>query len=211
MISPQQDAYYEKLRSARREAYRHENRQTLVYPQLIFIGDSITEWFPIAAKMQPTKPWANRGIAASNSQHIADHLDVHLFGSMATDIVLLLGTNDIGYALPLQQTLNNLTTIIDEVRSTYPLATLHLLELLPVNEAEQYQAVVSPRTNAQIAQLNRAYAQLSQDYPNVQLVSTYEKFLDDKGQLASHLTKDGLHLSDSGYDCLAAILKWIIH
>lgn len=207
MITPQQEVYYEKLRSARREAYRRDNRQTLVYPDLIFIGDSITEWFPIEEKLQPRKTWLNRGIAASNSQHIVDHLDAHLVGNVASHIILLLGTNDIGYNLPLQQTLANLTTLIEEVEAGYPFATLYLLELLPVNEAEQYREAVDNRTNAQLAQLNQAYAQLADAYPQVQLVPTYARFLNHQGQLAEHLTKDGLHLSDAGYDCFADIIR----
>lgn len=210
MITPQLDSYYEKLRAAKRQEYRQLNRQTLPYPQLVFLGDSITEWFPIDRLLSPRQPYANRGIAASNSQHLLDHLPVHLFGGSIMAVVLLIGTNDIGYDLPLETTLANVGEIAEQIAQDYPLATLYLLEILPVNQAPHYHQTVANRTNQAIQTLNRAYADLADHYPHVQLVPTYDQFLDSSGQLADQLTKDGLHLSEPGYEKLAAIVKKII-
>lgn len=210
MISPQMENYYEKLRSAKRQEYALANRQTLVDPELIFIGDSIMEWFPIEQGLAPKKNWVNRGIAAYNSQHLREHLPIHIFGQSLSDLVLLIGTNDIGYEFPLEKTIDNIRTIIEEISKEYPLVTIHLLEVLPVNEAPIYQQTVDNRTNQLIKELNQAYQTLAMAYPQVHLVKTFHDFLDSDGQLAAHLTKDGLHLSEAGYEKLANLVAPII-
>lgn len=210
MITPKMEQYYEKLREGKRQDYRLLNRQTLVYPELIFLGDSITEWFPIDQLLVTTKVWANRGIAASNSQHVLDHLDSLVFGQSLTDLVLLIGTNDIGYDLPAEQTLDNVRAIIEQVKADYPLVTVHLLEILPVNEDKVYQATVDNRTNQAIRALNAAYADLADSLSGVTLVETYEHFLDADGMLARDLTKDGLHLSEAGYAKLAELVQALL-
>lgn len=210
MISPQMENYYEKLRAGKRQEYGLLNRQTLVDPELIFVGDSITEWFPIERLLAPEKNWVNRGIAAYNSQHLREHLPVHIFGHSLTDVILLIGTNDIGYEFPLEKTVANIRAIIEAILSDYPLVTIHLLEILPVNEEAPYQQTVDNRTNHLIKERNQAYQNLATDYPQVQLVRTFQEFLDAKGQLAAHLTKDGLHLSEAGYDKLADLVAPVI-
>lgn len=210
MITPKMEQYYEKLREKKRQEYRQLNHQTLVCPELIFLGDSITEWFPIDRLLAPTSLWANRGIAASNSQHLLDHLPVHIFGPSVRQVVLLIGTNDIGYDLPLEQTLANVRAIIEEIKADYPMATVYLLEVLPVNEDKSYQAAVDNRTNQAIQTMNTAYAQLAEDFLNVELVETYSAFLDASGQLDKAFTKDGLHLSETGYEKLAELVKAVL-
>lgn len=210
MISPKVDAYYEKLREGRRQAYRRQNAQTLVYPELIFVGDSITEWFDVEKWLTLRSSWANRGIAASNSQHVLDHVDVLVFGASVREVVLLIGTNDLGYSLPLAQTIDNVRQLIETIKADYPPVTIHLLEVLPVNESSQFAETVDVRTNANIQALNQAYADLADQYPFVNLVPTYQAFLDDQGQLAVELTKDGLHLSEQGYEVFAGILGEVV-
>lgn len=210
MITPKMDQYYEKIRDKKRQDYRRLNHQTLVYPELIFIGDSITEWFPIERLMNIKRAWVNRGSAASNSQHLLDHLAVHVFGSAVRQVVLLIGTNDIGYDLPREKTLANVREMIGQIRADYPLATVYLLEVLPVNEDKVYHHTVDNRTNQAIQDLNKGYAALADDLAGVELVNTYHSFLNEAGQLAPDLTKDGLHLSEAGYVLLAEILQQVI-
>lgn len=210
MITPKMDAYYEKIRANKRQEYTMLNRQTLVYPELIFLGDSITEWFPIDRLLRLNKIWVNRGIAASNSQHLLEHLDVHVFGNSVTDLVLLIGTNDLGYGRSIEAIAHTVRQLLEAIKAEHPLVTVHLLEVLPVHEAPNFQHTVDGRTNAMIRALNRVYADLADELMWVNLVQTHAAFLDDDGQLAQDLTKDGLHLSDQGYQLLADLLAPVL-
>lgn len=210
MITPQQEIYYEKLREKKRQDYRQLNRQSLVYPEVIFLGDSITEWFPLQQLLTTNKAWANRGIAALNSQHLLDHLEDHVFGFSLTEVVLLIGTNDIGYGLKTKTSLANVRAIIEQLQLDYPSLEVYLLEVLPVNESVTYQQTVDNRTNAAIQDLNAAYGQLAAELPDVHLVKTYSAFLDSDGQLDPAYTTDGLHLSEQGYQQLASLINQIL-
>lgn len=210
MITPKMDAYYENIRTKKRQEYAMLNRQTLVYPELIFLGDSITEWFPIDRLLKLNKIWVNRGIAASNSQHLLDHLAIHIFGNSVTDVVLLIGTNDLGYGRSSEAITATVRELLLAIKEDQPLVTIHLLEVLPVNESQNFHHTVDVRTNVAIRALNQAYASLAEELSWVELVPTYAAFLDQDGQLAQNLTKDGLHLSEQGYHLLADLLAPVV-
>lgn len=207
MISPQEDAYYEKIRQQKRQAYAQLNRQCLTYPELIFLGDSIMEWFPIDQLLDIKQVWVNRGLAAATSQHLLDHLDNHVFGTLVTAVVLLIGTNDLGYGRSLADIVASVRALIEAIQADQPLATIHLLEVLPVNEGASYTQVVRNRKNQAIQALNQAYADLADDLFGVQLLACNQVFSDENGQLDQDLTTDGLHLSPAGYAVLAEAIQ----
>lgn len=207
MISPQEEAYYQVLITKKSQDYARLNRQCLTYPELIFLGDSITEWFPIEGLLTPQKSWVNRGIAAASSQDLIDHLDSLVFGQSVTDVVLLIGTNDLVYQRSTAEIATNVQTLIEAIKADQPLATVHLLEVLPVNEASAFTKTVRNRRNQEIKGLNQAYQTLTEQNWGVDLVPTYQAFCNSEGQLAQELTTDGLHLSPLGYQVLADCIK----
>ena len=122
-------------------------------------------------------------------------------------IVLLIGTNDIGKDVPMNETLNNLESVIQTISRDYPLSQIKLVSILPVNEEENFKQTVYIRTNEKIKAWNQAYQELASAYMQVEYVSVFENLLDQKGQLKVDFTTDGLHLSVSGYQALSSTLK----
>ncbi len=76
--------------------YRELNQAPLKEPGLIFIGDSIVEYFPIHELLQSPKHMVNRGVRGYKTDLLRKHLDAHVFGTAVDQIFLLIGTNDIG-------------------------------------------------------------------------------------------------------------------
>ena len=187
--------------------YRDLNRLAVKEPAIIFIGDSIVEYFPLHELLQSPKTLVNRGIRGYKTDLLLENLDAHLFGQALDKIFLLIGTNDIGKEMPQAETLDNLEAVIQEISRDYPLAQIQLLSVLPVNEQEQYKGTVYIRTNEKIQALNRAYQELAQAYYQVSYVDVYSSLLDEVGQLAEAYTTDGLHLSVAGYRILAQALQ----
>ena len=187
--------------------YRALNRLAVKEPAIIFIGDSIVEYFPLHELLQSPKTLVNRGIRGYKTDLLLENLDAHLFGQALDKVFLLLGTNDIGKEMPQAETLANLEAVIQEISRDYPLAQIQLLSVLPVNEQEQYKGTVYIRTNEKIQALNRAYQELAQAYYQVSYVDVYSSLLDEVGQLAEAYTTDGLHLSVAGYRILAQALQ----
>ena len=150
--------------------YRELNQAPLKEPGLIFIGDSIVEYFPI-------------------------HLDAHVFGTVVDQIFLLIGTNDIGKEIPQKETLDNVEAVLQAIMRDFPLTHINLISVLPVSQEERYKQKVYVRTNEKIQALNQAYRELAQAYHQVSYVDVYSSLLDEVGQLAEAYTTDGLHLS----------------
>ncbi|MCY7099856.1 SGNH/GDSL hydrolase family protein [Streptococcus oralis] len=187
--------------------YRELNQVSVLEPDMIFIGDSIVEYYPLQELLGTTKTIVNRGIRGYQTRLLLENLDAHLYGDAVDQIVLLIGTNDIGKDIPMNDALDNLERVIQSIARDYPLSQIKLLSILPVNEGEEYKQTVYIRTNEKIREWNQAYEALASAYMQVDFVPIYDSLTDSKGQLQSAYTTDGLHLSVAGYQALSDALK----
>ena len=187
--------------------YRELNQISLLEPDMIFIGDSIVEYYPLQELLGTTKTIVNRGIRGYQTGLLLDNLDAHLYGDAVDQIVLLIGTNDIGKDVSMNETLDNLERVIQSIAREYPLSQIKLLSILPVNEGEEYKQTVYIRTNEKIREWNQAYEALVSAYMQVDFLPIYDSLADSEGQLQSAYTTDGLHLSVAGYQALSEALK----
>ena len=187
--------------------YRELNQISLLEPDIIFIGDSIVEYYPLQELFGTAKTIVNRGIRGYQTGLLLDNLDAHLYGDAVDQIVLLIGTNDIGKDVSMNDALDNLERVIQSIARYYPLSQIKLLSILPVNEGEKYKQTVYIRTNEKIREWNQAYEALASAYMQVDFVPVYDSLIDSEGQLKSAYTTDGLHLSVAGYQALSEALK----
>ena len=187
--------------------YRELNQISVIDPDIIFIGDSIIEYYPLQELLGTSKTIVNRGIRGYQTGLLLDNLDAHLYGDAVDQIVILIGTNDIGKDIPMSQTLTNLESVIQTISRDCPLSQIKLVSILPVNEGEDFKQTVYIRTNEKIKAWNQAYQDLASAYMQVEFVPVFENLLDQKSQLKSDFATDGLHLSVSGYQALSNTLK----
>ena len=187
--------------------YRGLNQISVLEPDIIFIGDSIVEYYPLQELFGVAKTIVNRGIRGYQTGLLIDNLDAHLYGDAVDQIVLLIGTNDIGKDISMNDALDNLERVIQSIAREYPLSQIKLLSILPVNEGEKYKQTVYIRTNEKIREWNQAYEALASAYMQVDFVSIYDSLTDSEGQLQSAYTTDGLHLSVAGYQALSEAWK----
>ncbi|MDU3712865.1 MAG: SGNH/GDSL hydrolase family protein [Streptococcus mitis] len=187
--------------------YRHLNQVSVVEPDILFIGDSIVEYYPLQELFGTSKTIVNRGIRGYQTGLLRENLDAHLYGGAVDKIVLLIGTNDIGKDVSVNEALNNLEAIIQSIARDYPLTEIKLLSILPVNEGEEYKQTVYIRTNEKIQKWNQAYKELASAYMQVEFVPVFDSLTDQAGKLKKDYTTDGLHLSVAGYQILTKSLK----
>ena len=145
---------------------------------------------------------ANLGLSGTSTRQYLDVIakPQHI-QHLGKTVFIFLGVNDIvkepDYSP--QQVLDWISQIIQE---TQPLAGFNtryfLLEVTPVNRIETV-------TNAEIQAMN-AYFNAHCPAPLV-FIPTYDKFLDNEGNLDRSLTVDGLHYNKKGYAILRAILE----
>ena len=191
--------------------YRELNQISVIEPDIIFIGDSIIEYYPLQELLGTSKAIVNRGIRGYQTGLLLDNLDAHLYGDAVDQIVILIGTNDIGKDIPMNEALNNLESVIQTISRDYPLSQIKLVSILPVNEGEDFKQTVYIRTNEKIKAWNQAYQDLASAYMQVEFVPVFENLLDQKSQLKADYTTDGLHLSVAGYQALSnTLIKYIL-
>lgn len=145
---------------------------------------------------------ANLGLSGTSTRQYLDVIakPQHI-QHLGKTVFIFLGVNDIvkepDYSP--QQVLDWISQIIQE---TQPLAEFNtryfLLEATPVNRIETV-------TNAEIQAMN-AYFNAHCPAPLV-FIPTYDKFLDNEGNLDRSLTVDGLHYNEKGYASLREILE----
>ena len=187
--------------------YRELNQISVIEPDIIFIGDSIIEYYPLQELFGTSKNIVNRGIRGYQIGLLRENLDVHLYGDSVDQIVLLIGTNDIGKDVPMNEALNNLESVIQTISRDYPLSQIKIVSILPVNEGEDFRQTVYIRTNEKIKMWNQAYQDLATSYMQVEYIPVFDSLLDEAGQLKPTYTTDGLHLSVLGYQVLSSSLR----
>ncbi|MFQ9790278.1 MAG: SGNH/GDSL hydrolase family protein [Streptococcus salivarius] len=199
---PELVAYQEE----RLAKFVNEN-QKLDKGQIVFAGDSITEFFALKKYLGRDLSLVNRGIAGTDSVWLLDHLKEQVLELEPSKLVLLIGINDIGRAYPIQEIVNRISDIVMTVRQESLFTEIYLLSVLPVSEESQYASKVKIRNNTTVRELNQQLAVL----PGVTYVDLFDYLTDNMGQLNDNYTTDGLHLSPQGYQVLAEpIIKEIL-
>ena len=122
---PELVAYQEE----RLAKFVNEN-QKLDKSQIVFAGDSITEFFALKKYLEPSK------------------------------LVLLIGINDIGRGYPIRDIVTRISDIIMTVRQESLFTEVYLLSVFPVSEESQYASKVKIRNNTTVRELNQQLAVL---------------------------------------------------
>jgi lysophospholipase L1-like esterase len=180
---------------------------------LLFVGDSITDWFywPRGARggnpapatgieawnanFAPLKP-ANFAIAGDTTQGVLWRMqNGELEGFKAKLIVLMLGTNNINRN-PVDEIVDGDRLIIEEFKKRQPQAKVLLLGIFPRN------ADPANPLRATIKEINGKLAKLA-DNKQVFYLDIGDKFLTADGTLTTEIMPDGLHPSAKGYQVWA--------
>jgi lysophospholipase L1-like esterase len=171
---------------------------------LLFVGDSITDWFAHGFRDQPARGgavWsaafgslkpANFGIAGDTTQGVLWRMqNGELEGFQAKLIVHMLGTNNINRN-PVDEIVDGNRLILEEYRTRQPQARVLLLGVFPRG------AEADNPLRATIAEINGKLAALA-DNRDVFFMDIGEAFLAADGTLTEEVMPDGLHPSEQGY------------
>jgi len=165
----------------------------------VAFGDSITEGFDVPTYL-PGRRVLNRGIGADvignalpadDKRGVLKRLDESIFDCAPRDVFLLIGINDLGDGHTPQVMEAGYREILDRVKKHSPAVRIHLQSVLPTrgNFAKH---------NANVKDFNSRLQKLAKDF-DYDFIDLHALMADDKGELKSDLTTDGLHLKDPGY------------
>jgi lysophospholipase L1-like esterase len=175
---------------------------------LLFVGDSITDWWaraglPVWEQTFASLKAANFGIAGDTTQGVLWRMqNGELEGFKAKLIVLMLGTNNINRN-PNDEIADGDRAIVEEFKKRQPQAKVLLLGIFPRGADPNNPA------RAAIKEINAKLAKLA-DNKKVFYMDIGDKFLTSDGTLTTEIMADGLHPTAKGYQVWAdAILDTV--
>ena len=161
--------------------------------KIIFAGDSLIARWDVAYYF-PGRQVLNYGVSGSG----IDDLRHENINGRGADVVILIGTNDLGYVDE-----NHCEEYIDKYMETLmsvPADHVYLISLLPRGFKGDL-----PGINDKIKHLNARLANKA-DQNGMTYIDVYNLFVKG-GTLNQDLSYDGLHLNDHGYQILAGEVK----
>jgi lysophospholipase L1-like esterase len=171
--------------------------QFIMNKHLVFIGDSLTEWFDWQERF-PAYRVLNLGISGETVEELLDRWDHIRSRVESPDVIFLMtGINNIlseqyGITEPYREIVRNL-------RTWYKGATVVVQSLLPVD--------MPWIKNDTIRTINRHLVELAKVH-GAEYLDVYAAFTDDNGNpKPGLLSDDGVHLAGKGYDVWAKVVE----
>lgn len=196
---------YNKEMATKKSNYSFLNKKYALENQTILLGDSITDffnWYELFYNFSKSSGQAvyNRGISGDTTDRLLERFQENVLNIKPKNIVLLIGTNDIGRGLPLSMTLENVEQIIKSAKEYCKDVNFILEAVYPINE--NMRDMFEKRSNKKINEMNKEYIKLCEKYNCIWLDFT-DKLKDKNGNLKEEYTYDGLHINALAYEIVA--------
>ena len=191
--------------------YREANRTLASPPQVVFMGDSITDtWQQEQFKFFQGKPYADRGISGQTTPQMLVRFRPDVINLKPKIVVILAGTNDIAE--------NTGPTTNEEIQGN--LASMS--ELAKANGIRVIFASITPvsayhtrpnerpqtdrRPIARIRAINEWLERYASENGHIYL-DYFSAMVDDQGMLKRELSTDDLHPNVEGYRIMGPLVE----
>lgn len=178
----------------------------------VFLGDSITEQYTLD-KYYSDMPVVNSGIGGNMTKHILNDMNERVYKYNPSKVFLLIGTNDIEFGDSNDLAISNIEKIIQGIRKNRPNSKIYLESIYPVNGTEDKKIdknMVGIRTNEIIKDINLKLKKICTK-EKCTYIDLYSELIDENGDLKLEYTREGLHLSEKGYEKVTDILMKYIN
>lgn len=179
----------------------------------VFLGDSITDWYPIDELYEENVPIVNSGKAGYTTTDILEKLEKMVYVYNPTKVFILIGINDLKTDMSKDEILNNIEQIVINIKENRPAAKIYVQSIYPINKTENEKIIhslIGKRENDAIIKMNKKLELLCKNQ-NITYINMYNKLIDNDGNLALHYTTDGLHLTNLGYLKVTKLLEKYIN
>ena len=196
---------YSKEMTTKKNNYSFLNKKHTMENQTVLLGDSITDffnWYELFYDFSKSSGQAvyNRGISGDTTDRLLERLQENVLDIKPKNLVLLIGTNDIGRGLPLSLSIENLENIINATKECCPDINFIIEAVYPINE--NMRDMFEKRSNNKIGEMNKEFIRICEKYDCVWLDFT-DKLKDENGNLKKEYTYDGLHINAQAYEIVA--------
>lgn len=198
--------YLQMEKSEKLKRYKVLN-QYVKKRQILFMGSSLMEQFPIYEFMQQydlKKAIYNRGVGGFTTEEMLQELDVMIFDLEPSKIFINIGTNDLNAVdYQVECLINNYEEILKQIINKLPDVKLYTMAYYPINGEydfgnEYMKELLTIRTNARIKEANQAIEKLAQKY-GVKYIDVNQNLYDENGNLKHEFSIEGIHMYGNGY------------
>lgn len=176
------------------------------YENIILLGDSITEIYPVEEIFDNDKI-LRHGVSGYTTTNILDRIEDMVYKYNPTKVILLIGTNDIAGDISEEnqnRTFQNIKQIAEEIKKNRPKTKIYIESLYPVNRTMNLDMVWG-RTNEAIQGINKRIKEYCKE-EKITYINLYDELTDKEGNFDERYTYDGLHPSTLGYAKITRIL-----
>lgn len=185
-----------------------EKEKIIQDENIVFLGDSITDYYDLD-KYYSNYNVVNSGIAGNTTRDILGDMKNRVYKYNPSKVFLLIGTNDINSKIPEEETIKNIKSIISGIRKNRPNAKIYVESIYPINDTDDNKInkkLVSIRNNEIIKKYNKKIKKYC-DNNSITYINMYDELKDTNDNLKLEYTKEGLHISDSGYVVITKEIK----
>jgi len=183
--------------------------------RVVFMGDSITDWWirPESGGFFPGKPYLDRGISGQSTQQMLVRFRPDVVGLKPKLVLILAGTNDLASVdSPLESIRESITSMVDLAKLSK--IKVVLASLLPVHDysldKDGKPIIQSARRKPEeILKANewlKSYAAEN----GLTYLDYHSAMVDAKGFLKAELSNDGLHPNSRGYAVMSPLAEQAI-
>ena len=176
---------------------------------IVFFGDSITDFYDLN-KYYKGYNVVNSGISGNQTISLINEIKNRVYIYNPTKVFILIGTNDLVESNRTnEEIVENIEKIVNGIKENRPKAKIYVESIYPVNNTDNKKVVHSTtktRSNKRIKKINILIKEMCKDN-NIEYINLYDELVDKDGNLNIDYTKDGLHMSEEGYEVITKKLK----
>lgn len=176
-------------------------KEEVVPENILFLGDSITDFYDLE-KYFPDMNTVNSGISGDITDDILENMKNRVYQYNPSKVFLLIGTNDLNKNATVDKVVENIETIIKDIQANRPKSEIYVESIYPINKTDDDKIdkdMVSKRDNQDIREINSRLSEFCHEN-KITFIDMYKELQDEDENLKLEYTKEGLHLSDEGYE-----------
>lgn len=199
---------YDLVKQTKKENFTFLN-ETVKHGQTVFAGDSITEIYNLTDLYwefteKTGQAVYNRGISGDTSDRLLERFSENVLCITPHNLVLLIGTNDLGLGFAPAQIEANVRKILEETKAQCPEANVILQSVYPVRRSI-CPSMVGRRNNADVQKTNALLRPLAEEF-GITYADVYPALCATDGSIDAAYSYDGLHLNAHGFAKVTEIL-----
>ena len=182
------------------------------YTNYLFLGDSITNYYNLDKYYEGYKV-VNSGVCGDQTDDILNDLKKRAYVYNPSTIFLLIGTNDLDHDKSNEEIIEKIESIVKDLNKNLPNAKIYLESIYPINNTNDKKinkSLIGKRDNKRVVEINDKLEKYCNN-KNCTYIDIYSLLKDKDGNLKLEYTKEGLHISNEGYEVITKELKKYMH